>query len=130
LLVGRTTIAALLEQARSRLQRLGPEQTLAAQHAGALLVDTRSQDERVRDGVIPGALHIRLSVLPWRMDPASEWRDPAACDLERHVILICTDGYASSLAAALLQALGFTRATDLAGGFKAWRAAGLPVAVV
>jgi len=125
--VGRPTIAELLQRARERLDRLDPAGALAAQHDGALIVDTRSSDERRRDGVIPGSLHVPLSVLPWRLDPCSDWRNPEAADPARRIVLVCAHGYSSSLAAALLQELGFERATDVSGGFAAWRAAGLPV---
>jgi MFS family permease len=123
----RTTIDDLLERARSRLKRLDPDQALAAQRSGALIVDLRSPDERVRHGVIPGSLHIPRSVLEWRLDPDSPHRNPHASDLTRQVILVCADGYSSSLAAATLQELGYRRATDLAGGFNAWKRRGLPI---
>ena len=124
--MARTTIAELLARARSGPERLEPAEALAAQREGALVVDLRSVDERERAGVIPGALHVPRSVLEWRLDPESEHHNPDACDLERQVVLVCADGYSSSLAAATLQELGFGRATDLVGGFKAWAAAGLP----
>jgi rhodanese-related sulfurtransferase len=124
----RPGIDDLLERARSRFERLEPVQALAAQAAGALLVDTRSTDERQRDGIIPGSVHIPLSVLGWRLDPSSEWRNTVFADASRQVVVVCAHGYSSSLAAALLQELGYGRATDLAGGFAAWRAAGVPVA--
>jgi len=124
----RTTIAALLEAARARLERLGPEEARAAIRAGALLVDIRSELQRTRDGVVAGAVHHPRNVLEWRADPTSPHCDPAiAQDLERKVIVMCDEGYQSSLVASTLQDLGFTHATDLAGGFQAWRAAGLPV---
>jgi MFS family permease len=123
----RTTIDDLLERARSRLQRLEPGQALAAQRAGALIVDLRSPDERARHGVIPGSLHIPRSVLEWRLDPDSPHRNPHVSDLTQHVILVCADGYSSSLAAATLQQLGYRRATDLAGGFNSWKSRGLPI---
>jgi rhodanese-related sulfurtransferase len=124
----RTTIHQLLETARARLTRLGPEQAHDAVRDGAVLVDIRTESQRERDGVIPGALSHARNVLEWRADPASDDSDPAlAGDLRRTVIVVCDAGYQSSLAAATLQALGFARATDLAGGFQAWRAAGLPV---
>ena len=95
--------------------------------AGAVLVDIRSEVERYRDGVIPGARFHPRNVLEWRLDPASGHGDPELCDdLDRRVILVCNEGYQSSLAAATLQDLGFRHATDLAGGFQAWRAAALP----
>jgi rhodanese-related sulfurtransferase len=126
---GRTTIHDLLRDARSRLHRLEPEQGLAAQRDGALVIDTRSSDERRRDGVIPGSLHVPLSVLAWRLDPDAdhEYRSRHIVDLDQELVLVCAHGYSSSLAAATLQELGFSRATDLVGGFAAWRDAGLPV---
>jgi rhodanese-related sulfurtransferase len=124
----RTTIDALLAAARARLDRLGPHEARAAVARGALLVDTRCASQRAADGVIPGALYHPRNVLEWRADPTSGASDPAlAADLHRVVIVLCNEGYASSLAAATLQDLGFARATDLDGGFQAWRAAGLPV---
>ena len=125
--MGRRTIDELLTEARSRLQRVRPEQALEAQRAGALLIDTRSADERDRHGTIPGAVHVPLSVLPWRLDPDFEFSRPELADLSRHVILVCADGYSSSFAAVLLREIGFARATDLDGGFNGWKAAGLPV---
>ena len=125
----RTTIDDLLRQARAQLTRLEPEEALAAQGAASLLVDTRSADERARNGVIPGSLHVPLSVLPWRLDPDSDpsYRNPHIGGLDRQIVLVCANGYSTSLAAAMLQELGFTNATDLVGGFEAWRRAGLPV---
>jgi rhodanese-related sulfurtransferase len=125
--MGRTTIDELLAEARKRLERVQPEQALEAQRAGALLIDTRSSDERQRHGTIRGAVHVPLSVLPWRLDPDFEYSRPELSDLSRQVILVCADGYSSSLAALLLQEIGFARATDLDGGFNGWKAAGLPV---
>lgn len=126
----RTTIADMLAAARARLDRVSPAAALAAQREGALLIDTRSADERRRDGVIPGSVHIPLSVLEWRVDPDSDpqYRNPSIRGLDQHLVLVCAHGCSSSLAAARLQELGFSRATDLDGGFEAWRAAGLPVA--
>lgn len=115
------TVEELLARARARLRRLGPAQAAEAQAAGAVLVDTRSEDDRRREGVIPGALAVPLSVLPWR----GELLGPSNGVL----VVVCNDGYSSSLAAALLQELGFEHATDLDGGFRAWAAAGLPVSV-
>jgi rhodanese-related sulfurtransferase len=125
--VARRTIDDLLSEARTRLRRVTPAEALEAQGAGALLIDTRSLDERERHGVIPGAVHVPLSVLPWRLDPDFEYRTPELTDLSRQVILVCADGYSSSLAAVLLQEIGFTQATDLDGGFNGWKAAGFPV---
>jgi rhodanese-related sulfurtransferase len=123
----RRTIHELLAVARSRLRRLGPHEALcAARDEGAILVDTRTEDECRRDGVIPGAVRVRLSELEWHLDPASGFNDPAI-GLDAWIVVVCAEGYSSSLAAARLQALGFARATDLDGGFEAWKQAGLPV---
>jgi rhodanese-related sulfurtransferase len=125
----RTTIDELLATARARLQRLGAEEAWAAADAGdALLVDIRSEVQRFADGRIPGALTVPRNALEWRADPGCAHRDPLlSADLDRLVVLVCDEGYQSSLAAATLQDLGFRRATDLVGGFRAWRAAALPV---
>ena len=125
----RATIAGLLDAARARLDRLEPREAQAALDQGALLIDTRSADLRRENGVIPGSVHVPLSVLFWRLDPTSESADPSLADGNRRVILICVHGYSSSLAAATLVDLGFPHATDVIGGFEAWAAAGLPVAV-
>jgi len=125
----RATIGTLLEAARGRLLRLEPGDAAAAMEAGAMLLDTRCAELRVRDGVIPGSVHVPLSVLFWRLDPSSEWHDPALANPSRPVVLICAHGYSSSLAAATLLDLGYANATDVVGGFEAWVAAGLPVTV-
>jgi rhodanese-related sulfurtransferase len=127
-IAARTTIDELLAAARSCLQRLRPAEALRAMESGATLIDIRADSQIARDGTIAGALVVPRNVLEWRLDPASENRHPAAPQLGDHVILICDEGYQSSLAAAALQQLGFTRATDVAGGFQAWRAARLPTA--
>jgi rhodanese-related sulfurtransferase len=120
------TIAAVrgidvaLAQARRQLHRLDPREALAAQQSGALLIDTRPQLHRDLEGGIPGALVIERNVLEWRLDPTSNARvDEASYDA--HVVLFCNEGYASSLAAVALQDLGVWRATDIVGGFRAWR---------
>jgi rhodanese-related sulfurtransferase len=123
----RTTVHELLAQARRGLRRVEPAEALTELEAGAVLIDLRSHDERTRHGVVPGALHIPYSVLEWRVDPASANRNPHVPGLEGRLILFCAEGYSSSLAAASLQRLGFGNATDLVGGFAAWKAAGLPV---
>ena len=94
---------------------------------GALLVDTRPLAQRRADDEIPGALVIERNVLEWRLDPNSVTRIPEADGYDREVIIVCNEGYSSSLAAATLHDLGLHRATDVVGGFQAWRAAGLPV---
>jgi rhodanese-related sulfurtransferase len=127
--MGRKTIDDLLRDARNGLKRLEPEEALAAQRDGALLIDTRSHDERARHGVIPGSLHIPRSVLEWRLDPDSDpaYKSPYVDGLDEWLVLVCAHGYSASLAAATLQELGFARATDLGGGFTAWKERGLPV---
>lgn len=126
-MTGHRTIDGLLEEARARLQRLEPDAALAAQREGAIVVDTRCEELRQEIGTVPGSIHVPLSVLFWRLDPSSGHADPRLSDPERQVVLLCAHGYSSSLAAATLQDLGFTRATDVVGGFEAWLAAGLPV---
>ncbi|GAA1457196.1 rhodanese-like domain-containing protein [Nocardiopsis exhalans] len=120
-------IERVLNSKRARLERLTPAEALSAQSEGALLVDTRPIVNRAAEGEIPGALVIDRNVLEWRLDPTSPDRVPEADSANRHIVLFCNEGYASSLAAVQLQELGLSRATDLVGGFRAWRAAGLPV---
>ncbi|MDG4841171.1 rhodanese-like domain-containing protein [Micromonospora sp. WMMD967] len=119
-------IDALLEQARAGLHRLTPQQTVEAVRGGALLVDTRTEQQRREQGDLPGAVVIDRTVLEWRLDPASAWRIPEATGYDREIVLVCRQGYSSSLAAASLQTLGLRRATDMIGGVDAWLAAGLP----
>jgi rhodanese-related sulfurtransferase len=121
------SIDEILVMARRRLHRLDPAQACAAVRDGALLVDIRPQHQQAAEGRVPGALYIERNVLEWRLDPRSEARLPEAAGYDTHVIVMCSEGYASSLAAAALQDLGLRHATDLAGGFVAWAAAGLPV---
>lgn len=125
--VGRRTIDQVLAEARSRLRRVGPRQAAAEIRAGALLVDIRPQAQRATEGEVPGALPIERNVLEWRFDPASGSKLPQVRDHDIRVIIMCSQGYTSSLAAAALQDLGLVNATDLDGGFHAWAAAGLPV---
>jgi rhodanese-related sulfurtransferase len=117
----------LLARARRRLTRLDPVQAREAMDDGALLIDIRSESQRARDGVVPDSLFVARNVLEWRCDPTSEHRDPRIDGRRRRLIVMCDEGYQSSLAAAALHELGLTRATDLVGGFQAWRAASLPV---
>ena len=124
----RGTIDAVLAEAQARLRRLTPAGAVAARSLGWTLVDTRDGDMIARDGAIPGALRIPLSVLEWRVDPASATHSAELTSREDRLILICRDGYSSSLAAVRLQELGFTETTDVVGGFGAWVAAGLPLA--
>jgi rhodanese-related sulfurtransferase len=118
----------LLAAARRRIDRLEPVDAWSAACAGdALVVDIRADDDRRRDGVVPGSLHVPRTVLEWRADPGSGWSNPHLARSDRRVVLLCTHGYSSSLAAAVLLDLGSEAATDVVGGFEAWRAAGLPV---
>ncbi|MFD3327887.1 rhodanese-like domain-containing protein [Streptomyces sp. NPDC058701] len=120
-------IDELLERVRAGYTRVGPEEAAAASRSGAVLVDIRYQALRERDGLIPGALVIERNELEWRLDPRGSHRVPEATGHDLRVVVICNEGYASSLAAASLHALGLHRATDLTGGFQAWKSAGLPV---
>jgi rhodanese-related sulfurtransferase len=124
---GSRTIYELLGAARAQLKRPGPRQAEADVRAGAVLVDLRPVEQRRVEGEIPGAVIIGRNVLEWRLDPASDARIGELADYESHIIVFCQEGYASSLAAASLRRLGLSRATDLAGGYRAWREAGLPV---
>ena len=125
--MGNATIEELLTAARASLDRLDPRAACDELAGGALVVDTRCAEARSASGVIPGSVHVPLSVLYWRLDPASAHRDPALADRERRVIVVCADGFSSTLAAATLRDLGFSRATDLIGGFNGWAASGLAV---
>lgn len=120
------TADQLLAEARDGLKRLSPAEAFAASEAGARLVDIRSDSQLARDGEIPGATFVARNVLEWRLDPASPHRDRGLARRDRELILICDEGYQSSLAAANLRRLGL-EATDVIGGFQAWRAAGLPL---
>ncbi|WP_371801407.1 rhodanese-like domain-containing protein [Streptomyces sp. NBC_01732] len=122
-------IDELLEQVRAGYVRVGPQETSAAAADGALLVDIRYAELRERDGLIPGALVVERNELEWRLDPRGSHRAPQAVSHDLRIVVICNEGYASSLAVASLRQLGLHRATDLIGGFQAWRAAGLPVEV-
>jgi rhodanese-related sulfurtransferase len=122
------SIDDLLDQARSRLKRLEPLEAAAAVERGAILVDTRPEFQRAAQGEIPGAIVVERNHLEWRLDPTSSGRIPEATDPDVHWILFCVEGYSSSLAAASLQDVGLHNATDLVGGYVAWRQAGLPTA--
>ena len=116
---GRKGIDEILAEARARLDRVTAEDLAGEVAEGALVVDTRPQDQRDRDGALPGAIVIDRNVLEWRLDPSSPNRIPEA-SYDRRVIIVCNEGFSSSLAAATLRDIGVTRATDLAGGFQAW----------
>jgi rhodanese-related sulfurtransferase len=119
------TVEQLLDRARKRLVRVDPEQAASELAKGALLVDIRPSVQRAQ-GEIPGATVIDRSVLEWRLDPASKWKIPAVTGHDIRLIVICNEGYSSSLVAAELHELGLVNATDVIGGFQAWKAAGLP----
>jgi rhodanese-related sulfurtransferase len=121
------SIDEVLSEARGRLSRVSPEDAHARAAAGALLVDIRYESLRRQDGVIPGALIVERNELEWRLDPLCDYRLPQAAHHDLDVLVLCNEGYASSLAALSLQQLGLRRATDVIGGFQAWAAAGLPV---
>ncbi|MER7728273.1 rhodanese-like domain-containing protein [Streptomyces sp. NPDC096323] len=125
----RLGIDELLERVRAGYERIGPREAKAAAEEGALLVDIRYAELRERDGLIPGALVVERNELEWRLDPRGSHRAAEAVSHGLRVVVICNEGYASSLAAESLHRLGLYRATDLIGGFQAWRAAGLPVEV-
>ena len=117
------TIDELLEQARRRLpRRVTPAELAGRMVAGALVVDIRPVDQRERDGELPGAVVVDRNVFEWRLDPASPDRLPEITDHDREIVVVCNEGYSSTLAAAMLQDLGLHRATDLEGGFQAWLA--------
>jgi rhodanese-related sulfurtransferase len=123
---GARSIDQILDDARARLKRLDPVEARSAAQRGAVLVDIRPVQQRQEEGEIPGAVLIERNVLEWRLDPASDARLPIA-RYDLNVIVVCSGGYSSSLAAAALQDLGLSQATDLEGGVQAWRAAGLPL---
>ena len=119
-MTGRRTIDELLADARARLDRVEPSALEAERAAGALLVDIRPLEQRQRDGELPGAVVIDRNVLEWRMDPANPNHIPQVTGYDRRIVIVCNEGFSSSLAAAVLQDLGLHRATDLIGGFQAW----------
>ena len=123
-----SAVADLLARARARLQRLDARDAAAAVGDAALVVDIRPGWQRLDEGTVPGALVVERNHLEWRLDPTSDARIAEATDRDRQWIVLCSEGYTSSLAAAALQDLGLHRATDVDGGFRAWAAAGLPTA--
>jgi len=125
-----SAIARLLAESRRGLDRVEPADLDAAVADGALLVDIRPVEQRERDGELPGALVVDRNVLEWRLDPTSPHRLAVADDPGRRIVLVCNEGYSSSLVADTLRTLGLHRAVDVIGGFEAWAAAGLPVAQV
>ncbi len=124
--VGARSIDELLADARSRIVRVTPLEAAGRMAGGGLLVDIRPAAQRAREGEVPGALVVERNVLEWRFDPAGDARLPEATGYDVDVVVLCSEGYTSSLAADALRALGLHRATDVIGGFHAWRRAGLP----
>ena len=116
-----TTVDDLLAAARARLDRPGPQRAAELVRQGAYLVDTRPAWQRAEEGELPGALVIERNHIEWRLDPASDARIPEAVDHDVTWIVVCSEGYSSSLAAASLQDLGLHNATDLDGGYRAWK---------
>ena len=123
---GARSIDELLADARARLDRVTPHEAAARLAAGAVLVDIRPAAQRAREGQVPGSLVVERNVLEWRFDPASDARLPEATGYDVDVVVLCSEGYTSSLAADALRSLGLFRATDVQGGFLAWQRAGLP----
>lgn len=121
---GARSIEEILERARARLVRLTPAE--ASAEPGALLIDIRPAAQRAAEGAVAGALIVERNHLEWRFDPESDARLPEATGYDIRPVVFCSEGYTSSLAAASLQDLGLARATDVIGGFQAWKAAGLP----
>jgi rhodanese-related sulfurtransferase len=121
----RRSLDDLLAVARAKIDRLTPVEAFAAAQDRALVLDIRSDTAR-EQGVVPGSIHIPRTVLEWRVDPDSEWRNPHVGGPDRRLIVLCDHGHSSSLAAATLVDLGFA-AGDVIGGFEAWRDEGLPV---
>lgn len=124
---GQIGVDDVLEKARAGLGRLTPQETYAASLRGALVVDTRTDAQRSEQGELPGVVVIDRTVLEWRLDPGSDARIPEATSPDLAVVVVCRQGYSSSLAAASLRSIGLWRATDMVGGVEAWLAAGLPL---
>lgn len=126
-MAGRYDVNRLLADSRRRISRYSPSQLQQALAEGVLVIDTRAETDRRREGTIPGSIPVPLSVLLWRLDPVAESTNPILNDLNEAKVIVCSDGYSSSWAAATLADLGFTAVSDLDGGFHAWAAQGLPV---
>jgi rhodanese-related sulfurtransferase len=120
------TVDEMLTQSRGQLRRLEPRDAADAMHSGSVLVDVRTTEQRAHDGTVPGAVPTALNVLEWRADPSSATHDRRLGHRDVPLIVLCAEGFCSSLAAARLVTLG-RNATDVIGGFEAWRRAGLPV---
>ena len=116
----------MLQDARRTLVRVTPDEARAAQASGAVLIDIRSELQRSNDGEVPGAKRYPRNVLEWRLDPSCKHRDPDVARRDARLILLCDEGFQSSLAAAAVRRFGLD-ATDVIWGVQAWRADGLPV---
>jgi rhodanese-related sulfurtransferase len=123
----RVGIDELLTAARARLRRLAPAEAREAARAGGLIVDIRSEYQREAQGLVPGAHFVARNVLEWRADPRCPDHDPLLAAVRGPLVLMCAQGFQSSLAAATLQDLGLANATDMEGGFERWQADGLAV---
>ena len=126
-MTGRSAIERHLDRAREALDRVTPRQAFEEQRRGAVLIDTRTFEQRRVQGDVPGAMRIDRTILEWRLDPSGPWHVPEVRDERARLIVMCRQGFSSSLAAASLRSIGLERATDIVGGFEAWRDAGLPV---
>jgi rhodanese-related sulfurtransferase len=116
------SIDDILTDARARLDRVAPEDLEGERSNGAMIVDIRPVEQRTRDGAVPGAIVIDRNVLEWRLDPSCAHHIPDITDHDTRIVIVCNEGYGSSLAAALLHDIGLWRATDLIGGYQAWLA--------
>ena len=116
------SIAKILAEARQSLLRVTPEQLSGELENGTLIIDIRPVEQRQRDGELPGAIVIDRNVLEWRLDPTSEHRLPQVTGYDIRIVIVCNEGYSSSLAAAVLQKLGLHQAVDMIGGYQAWLA--------
>jgi rhodanese-related sulfurtransferase len=121
-----TTVEEMLAEAQAEIDRLSPAEASKAAQNGALLIDIRPVEQRERDGLVPGATIVDRNVLEWRLDPDGEHRNPDLARRDRRIVLICDQGYQSSLAAATLRRFGLD-SCDVIGGVQDWMAAGLPL---
>ena len=114
------TVDDLLQQSRRRIRRVGPAELSGVVRDGGMVIDIRPAAQRAEEGELPGAIPVERNVLEWRLDPDSPHRLPEVRDRKQQVIVVCSEGYASSLAAASLADLGFDTPGDLEGGYRAW----------
>jgi rhodanese-related sulfurtransferase/ubiquinone/menaquinone biosynthesis C-methylase UbiE len=124
----RHNVHDMLFDARGAIQRVTPRQLMdwLQDHDSPLVVDTRTTTDRVRFGVIDGAIHVPRTVVEWHLDPANGYPHPAVTSFDQPIVVVCNGGYSSSLSAANLVRIGFTNVADMIGGMAAWQAAGLP----